>query len=301
MHRRSLVFGVLAAALGGTIVSACGLADAGKVPRSCRNSRDYAGDLRPYHSVSLDGGLEFSRLERFPTGSPGYSAFATWDECTLYLGFTGPALGPGRCDDPSRPGCSAAELGGSPFRFLLVYLDTDPLGRRGTRGARAFGSLEWRLPFRADYLLAVRTDGYTERRGDSLAFVGNARAYRWTTLWSTSVERTWTGAEQLARRVGGEPGAGSVVIALDLEEIGSPCAVQVVGWIADTALGETFAHWPAAPAPDTLRTDPERREPEPEPDVQAALPHYYGFVLDEGIPPASSLNLNRLAYPDCAD
>ncbi|HEV2146302.1 MAG TPA: hypothetical protein VGR37_02705, partial [Longimicrobiaceae bacterium] len=208
----------------------------------CDRSQDYSGSSLPYHTIPIDNGNDFNTgREAFRTSTDaqsGYTAYATWDPCALYLGYTGSAIGSGDCTDLSQPTCTVAGLPESPDRFLLYYLNTDPLGSRGTENAKSYGGQEWTLPFKADYLLAIRTDGESTPKGDSVVYVGNWHLYE-------SREGEWTRVKEARVEIGDNSSSNFIELLLPLKELGSPCAVEVLGWVVDTRHDTSFAYWPA--------------------------------------------------------
>ncbi|HEV2150040.1 MAG TPA: hypothetical protein VGR37_21765, partial [Longimicrobiaceae bacterium] len=292
---------------------------------TCRNARSYTGAPRPYHTIRIDGENDFNpETERFETGTAGYAAYLTWDECTLFVGYGGPALGDGECEDGSA--CPVHLQGASAYRYLVLYLDTGPRGGKGAGGAEEFGLQDWTLPFRANYLIAIRTDGSLVDPARGEAAMENVQVYQWTKIWSSTLRREWdaVGADMLTVR--GNRRTGFVELGLDLSIVGSPCAVQTVGWIVDTEHHASFAYWPASaipvpvftiprdsvrvavfrsaadeavPARDSARSDSVRRRPDP-----LRLLHRFGFELVDGVAPNDLANLDRISYRrvgDCAE
>lgn len=100
-----------------------------------------------YHTVVIDGENDFATDEDFITSSAGYTAYFTWDTTNLYLGYTGTDVG----------------IGESVTKWIVWYFDTDPqftpASGNGTTNAISFISQDWTLPFNADYMLQIRTDG----------------------------------------------------------------------------------------------------------------------------------------------
>jgi hypothetical protein len=77
-------------------------------------SEDLPGDeLFPYrHTIALDGNDDFAAGEQFPTTSGTFTARVTWDEASVYVGYSGPDLDPASA--------------GSATKWLFVYVDFDP-------------------------------------------------------------------------------------------------------------------------------------------------------------------------------
>jgi hypothetical protein len=240
---------------------------------------DYAGQGRPFHTVSINGSNSFNtQREAFPTSTKaatGYAAYATWDRTHLYLGMTGSNIGGGDCSDAGDDDCTRAETGQQPDRWLVYYLDTDPLSERGTREALHLPDTlgtdqSWRLPFAADYAVLLRTDGQTIPLGHT----GVAEVRRWD-------GQRWASRGPCGLQVWDNNGSGYLEAALALDAIGYPYHLKIVGWMfgAETA----YAYWPADAASDG-RADGTRLET------------WWGFDLRSGILPNSLGNKNRRFY-----
>ncbi len=244
---------------------------------------DYGGRGRPFHTVPINGSNSFNtQREAFPTSttaSTGYTAYATWDRTALYLGMTGSNIGGGDCDEAGDDDCTRAETGQGPDRWLVYYLDTDPLTERGTRQALVLPDTlgtkqSWRLPFPADYAVLLRTDGQTIRLGHT----GVAEVKRWE-------GGRWASLGPCALRVWDNNGSGYLEAALALDAIGYPHQVKIVGWMFDPETA--YAYWPDDAAEDGRAED-------------VRLQSWWGFRLDSGGTPNALGNKNR-SFRDGAD
>lgn len=242
---------------------------------------------RPLHRVDIDHQRDFDAehegfREEVVPGEPTYASYVSWDDCRIYFGFEGPAFGKGVCASDAAS-CKLAEQGASPHKYLMLYLDTDPLGHDGATHPQPLGHDDLRLPFKADYLVEVRTDAYSQLQADSLRFHGNRQLYRRSIRWAAGLLRHWepTGDEGLA--VGAPKNGNYLELSVDRRTIDDPCAVQAVAWIADRRVPDRYAFWPP---PDTSRT------------ADSLMLNYYGFQLLPGEKPNSRANFNRTDYND---
>ncbi|MEJ2636151.1 MAG: hypothetical protein P8184_12775 [Calditrichia bacterium] len=118
-----------------------------------------------YHSITMDGSNDFTaNYEEFPTSTPGYKAYCTWDQDNLYLGYSGPRL-VWQEDDTSR----------IYKQFMWWYIDTDPQsdpenGNGIDTSMNVYINIltpplvwynlkRWDLPFNADYCLNISYPG----------------------------------------------------------------------------------------------------------------------------------------------
>jgi hypothetical protein len=141
------------------------------------------------HTITVDGASSFTGDEVFATTTASYSAYASWDDDTLYLGYLG--------------GDVAA---GDPKKWLLVYLDALPggaaTGHRYNTETPAFPS-----GFRADYYYRWQSSGGIE---DVMEWTGDG--------WRTS-----------ATIAPGSARAGAFIeIGLPLADLGDPQELGVV-------------------------------------------------------------------------
>lgn len=99
----------------------------------------------PPRTIIIDGANDFAADEA-ASGTNGSTWYFTWDATNFYFAIT------------------ATEVGTpSSTEWVLLYVDTDPrvdpLSGAGTLMGVRFNTQQPNLPFRADYLLAVKTDG----------------------------------------------------------------------------------------------------------------------------------------------
>lgn len=244
-----------------------------------------------FHTVDIDGNKDFgTMMERTSAGrSSAYKAFATWDGCRLFLGYSGPVLGEDQC--PPKGPCPPARRGASPYRVVSFYLDTDPLENDGSTHPRRTGQRMHHLPFNANYLIEVRTDGRMVRTEQGKrVYKGNAQVYKNVDEWSAGLTGGWEPKGRHSLNVAQAPEHHYLELSIDRSALGHPCAVEVLAWVTDTRRGVRFGHWPS---PDSARSTPD----------SVAL-NYYGFPLVEHMRPMVSSNLNRIDYSaagtDCA-
>ena len=134
----------------GTADAAAALADAaGPGPdASDPDASDPDASAGPYrHTIPVDGVISFTAGESFDTTTAGFTAYVTWDETTLYLGYAGADVA---ADDPGK--------------WLLVYLDTDPGGAAGATTGERYNTQTPGFPagFRADHYYRRQATGGVE-------------------------------------------------------------------------------------------------------------------------------------------
>ena len=292
----------LAAVAVAVWASGCGETDV-RVLQACTQDGDYTDRSQPFHTITIDNVNDFSQEhERFAAsnahGQSGYAAYATWDECTLYLGFEGAAFGAGRCD-PSNPGCVPADAGASAYRYLTVYLNIDPLSDDGVDDPKDYGVPRPKLPFHAEYLLEVRTDGHTKYDGERPDYHGNVQLYHAQSDWGAGLMQEWKPLQPEGLAVGHGQGGGFVEIAIPLNLIDDPCAVEVVGWVVDEQNDAGFGYWP----PPLRHASPKaaHRAPSGLPLTDSLALDYWGLMLRAGQTPNARDNLNRTNYDDVGD
>lgn len=196
-----VVAGCSTAAPGTPDSGAVGDPDAG-APPDARALPDAAGGAPdasppdPYrHTIEVDGQSSFTGDEVFATTTESYSAYATWDDERLYLGYLGSDV-----------------AAGDPKKWLLVYLDVAPGG--SSTGER-YNTQAPRFPegFRADHYYRWQSSGGIE---DVVEWTGSA--------WQAS-----TIAASSAR------GGPFIEASLALADLGDPVRIGVaVLWINET-------------------------------------------------------------------
>jgi hypothetical protein len=158
-----------------------------------------AAPPEPYrHTLVIDGVSSFTDDEAFTTTTAGYTAFVTWDDEHLYLGYQGGDL---TADDPGK--------------WLLAYVDVDPAAAAGAASGERYNTQSPSFPagFRPDYY------------------------YRWQSNEGVEDVRRWSGSawqpsplEPVSGRV-----ATTIEVALPLAELGATSALGVVlFWLNET-------------------------------------------------------------------
>jgi hypothetical protein len=90
-------------------------------------------ELAPYrHTITIDGGDDFVALEQFPTTSGAYTARVTWDDASVYVGYSGPDLDPAALD--------------TSFKWLFVYVDFDPGAATGATTSLRYNTQQAMFP-----------------------------------------------------------------------------------------------------------------------------------------------------------
>jgi hypothetical protein len=150
----------------------------------------------PYrHSIIVDGNNDFTVAETFSTTSPTYATYITWDESSVYLGFSG--------DDV------ATDAPDSATKWVFAYFDVDPGQGTGAYLGEQYNTQRPGFPssFASEYYLRWKSDGSL---ADLQSFAGSS---------SWNVEPT-TIAPQLS---------GSFVeVAIPRAELGDPALLGVV-------------------------------------------------------------------------
>ena len=156
-----------------------------------------AGPPAPYrHTIDVDGTSSFTGDEAFATTTASYTAYATWDEERLYLGYLGSDV-----------------AAGDARKWLLVYLD---VGAGGSALGHRYNTQTPSFPagFRADHYYRWQSSGGIE---DVKSWSGTA--------WETAAAI----APESAR------GGQLLEVALPLAALGDPERVGVVLlWINET-------------------------------------------------------------------
>ena len=255
-------------------------------------------DVRPDSSgIRIDGVNDFARSETFEIGSGRalaiHTAYVSWDECHAYFGFQGPALAAGSC---AGAGCGGHDRGASPFRYLTLYVNTDPLGDDGVLAPYDYGPPRPRLPFEAEYLLEVRTDGRPRSETDS-TYVGNVQLYHARSEWQAGLMESWRPQQTDRLDVAADPSTGYLEVAIERALLGDPCAIEVAAWVVDREADANAGFWPAPLPQPSARSGTERGEPSNEFVLADSLTlNYYGFELGPDAEPNTTANLNRTNY-----
>lgn len=256
--------------------------------QTCLQGEDWTGRAQPFHTITIDNVNDFDREhERFAVSGldpdSNYTVFATWDECTFYLGYEGAPFG----------------TEASAHRYLTVYFNTDPLGDDGVDEPKDYGVPRPRLPFHAEYFLEVRTDGHTEYKGEGPDYQGNVQLYHARGGWGRGLMRDWKPLQPEELTVGHGQGGGFVEIAIPLHLLGDPCAVEIVGWVVDEESDTGFGYWP----PPVHHASPKAAQGSPSGLVltDSLALDYWGFMLLDGQTPSADENLNRTQYDEVGD
>jgi len=129
------------------------------------------------HTIAIDGVNDFTAVsESFATTSASYTAYVTWDDAALYIGYDGP--------DVSTTTASASS------KWLFAYLDVDP---GATTGATVGVKYNHQQPgftaatgFGAEYYLRWKADG-------TYATLESYSAGAWATVQNyVPATRTWS-------------------------------------------------------------------------------------------------------------
>ena len=145
----------------------------------------------PYrHTITVDGESSFTAAETFATTTASFTAYLTWDDDNLYVGYQGSDV-----------------TAGDAARWLLVYIDSDPGGPAGTGEGERYNTETPRFPsgFAADYYVRWQSSGAVE---DLKAWDGQA--------WQTT-------DTQVAAATGGP----MLEVALPRAALGDPATLGV--------------------------------------------------------------------------
>lgn len=129
-----------------------GRADASVAPADAAPGAPDAGGADattgPYrHTITVDGENSFTPAETFATTTASYSAYVTWDDDNLYVGYQGGDV-------------AAAD----PGKWLLIYIDSDPGGPDGSSEGERYNTETPSFPpaFAADYYVRWQSSGEVE-------------------------------------------------------------------------------------------------------------------------------------------
>lgn len=209
-----------------------------------------------FHTIVIDGNNDFQSDETFSTSSSGYQAYATWDANYLYLGYSGNDVGTGQ----------------SSTKWIVFYIDTDanlsPLTGNGTQNAIGFNTQNWVLPFRADYMIQIRTDGgYTTLK----RFNGSS----WIDVTPHNME------------IFDNNTSNYIEFKVPKASLNNPVKVYIVGFFINE---ESGGEWTYASFPDnSLRNGDGYKSP-------GYFDHWYGFELTSGISPNAASNYDNKEF-----
>ncbi len=174
-----------------------------------------------FHTITIDGTNDFSADETFSTTSTGYTAYITWDQNSLYIGYDGP-------DINSNDG----------NKWVLVYIDTDPqqtpTAGTGSTVGQLYNTQQPNLPFTANYHLRWKADNsYTNME-------------KWNgSSWDPGIGAGyWTGSAYQS--------GNFVEISIPLTDLGNPTQIYICTvMINEVGSGE----WTYAGNPNDIFTD----------------------------------------------
>lgn len=151
-------------------------------------------DTGPHrHTIAIDGVNDFAAAtETFATTSAGYSAYVTWDDSALYVGYSGADID-----------------SGTATRWLLVFIDVDPGAGTGALVGEPYNTQQPEFPagFGAEYAYRWRASNDFQ---DLRAWDGDA----WAELPGTLPQTFQTGTY--------------VETALARVDLGSPTELGVI-------------------------------------------------------------------------
>jgi len=164
-----------------------------------------------FHTISIDGNIDFAADETISTTSGGYSAFLTWDSSNLYLGYSGEDVG----------------LSQSDTKWMVWYIDTDPqdcdpTSGNGTNRAIGFNTQNWALPFNADYMIQIRTTSGSD----------------WLQTWNGS---SWDNAA-FPGSIYDNDGTDFIELSLPLNVLGNPSNIRILGYFINEAGGGEWSY-----------------------------------------------------------
>jgi hypothetical protein len=207
-----------------------------------------------YHSINIDGNNDFTSPEAFATSSTGYTSYVTWDESYIYLGYTGADVGSTHTND----------------KLILFYLDTDPQlnpnDGNGTRTAVSFNTQNWQLPFRADYLIQIRTTS----GADTLKYFNGT---------------SWINITPHDMSVWDNDGTNYIEIRIEKAKLGNPKHIKVVSYFINKVDGN---EWSYAFNPSDASIDGYK--------PSGAISSYYYYYLYDSIQPNSSYHKNNYSW-----
>lgn len=150
------------------------------------------------HTITIDGTNDFALGDTFATTSASYTAYVTWDDTALFLGYQGPDL------DPTAPNTAT--------KWLFAYVDVDPGAGTGETSSQTYNTQRATFPtgFGAEYYVRWKCDG-------SLATIEMADgAGGWTTVSGT-----------VTNAYGGD----YLELEVALSAFGSPSVLGVETWM----------------------------------------------------------------------
>ncbi|MGB9665214.1 MAG: choice-of-anchor D domain-containing protein [Ignavibacteria bacterium] len=209
-----------------------------------------------YHTIVIDGNNDFQSDETFSTSSSGYSAYVTWDADNIYLGYSGSDIGSGQ----------------SSSKWIVFYFDTDahldPTYGNGTLNAIGFNTQNWNLPFRADYMIQIRTDG------------GFNALKRFNGT-------NWVDVTPHNMQIFDNNDSNFIEIKIPKASLSNPTKIYLLGYLLNEQSG---GEWTYASFPDnSLRGGDGYKNP-------GYFDHWYGFELTNNISPNASQNYDNKEF-----
>ncbi len=209
-----------------------------------------------YHTIVIDGNNDFQSDETFSTSSSGYSAYVTWDADNIYLGYSGSDIGSGQ----------------SSSKWIVFYFDTDahldPTYGNGTLNAIGFNTQNWNLPFRADYMIQIRTDG------------GFNALKRFNGT-------NWVDVTPHNMQIFDNNDSNFIEIKIPKASLSNPTKIYLLGYLLNEQSG---GEWTYASFPDnSLRGGDGYKNP-------GYFDHWYGFELTNHISPNASQNYDNKEF-----
>jgi hypothetical protein len=163
------------------------------------------GVVGPYrHTIAIDGTNDFAAADVFTTTSAGYSAFVSWDDTHVYIGYSGEDI--------------ATAAPESANKWVLVYFDTDPGFASGAVTGEQYNTQAPGFPtnFGAEYYYRWKSDDSFE---DLQHYDG---------AWSTT-----------ASVVDASVNGTYMEVAIPIADLGSPSSIGVVSlMVNETSLAE---------------------------------------------------------------
>jgi len=209
-----------------------------------------------YHTITIDGNNDFDADETFSTSSSGYTAYVTWDANNIYLGYSGNDVGTGQSNS----------------KWIVFYFDTDapldPTYGNGTLNAIGFNNQNWVLPFRADYMIQIRTTGGFEA----------LKRFNGT---------SWVDVTPHNMQIFDNNSANFIEIKIPKASLNNPEKIYMLGYFINEASG---AEWTYASFPDnSLRGGDGYKNP-------GYFDHWYGFELTNNVSPNSPKNYDNKEF-----
>lgn len=209
-----------------------------------------------YHTIVIDGNNDFQSDETFSTSSSGYTAYVTWDADNIYLGYSGNDIGNGQ----------------SNTKWIIFYFDTDahldPTYGNGTLNAIGFNTQNWNLPFRADYMIQIRTDG------------GYSALKRYNGTG-------WIDVSPNNMQIFDNNSANFIELKIPKASLNNPTKIYLLGYFLNEQIG---GEWTYASLPDnSLRGGDGYKNP-------GYFDHWYGFELTNNISPNAPQNYDNKEF-----